>query len=253
MGQFQGKVALVTGGNSGLGRATAEAFARDGAKVVIAARREELGREVESAIRAAGGEATFVSCDIHHEDQIRALIERTVSLYGRLDFAYNNAWRRMPKPALLTEIEIGAYDEMSSLLRGTFLCMKYEIPAMIAGGGGVIVNCSSAATTAVMQGMGHYAAVKAGLEVLTRTAAHEYAGKNIRVNGVCPGFFDTPFEPEIQALPNPPTAEAVLPMIPLQRLGRPPELAEAVLFLCSQGASYITGTHLLVDGGFLLT
>jgi NAD(P)-dependent dehydrogenase (short-subunit alcohol dehydrogenase family) len=252
MGQFDGKVALVTGGNSGLGKATAEAFAREGAKVVIAARREALGREVEASIRAAGGETRFIACDISSEEQIRKLVERTVQTYGRLDYAYNNAWGAL-KIAPLTELTTDVYDEAFTSLRGSFLCMKYEIPAMISGGGGAIVNCSSNATQGAIPCLGAYSAAKAGLEMLTRTAAHECADKNIRVNSVCFGAFPTPMSSDLVSALDPKTIEAMIARIALRRYGRLDEAAQAVLFLCSERASFITGTNLLVDGGATLT
>lgn len=253
MKPFSGKVALITGGNSGLGKVTAEAFAREGAKVVIAARREVLGRECEASIRATGGEATFIRCDIHSEEQIRALVERTVETYGRLDYAYNNAWAKLTMGPI-ADLSTDAYDEMFTYLRGVFLCMKYEVQAMLVGGGGAIVNCSSiVASASAPPGSGHYAAAKAALEALTRAAAREYADKNIQVNSVSPGPFQTPMGDAAQAEMPPEVVQAVLSKIALRRLGRPPELAQAVLYLCSEGAGFITGTNLLVDGGWHLT
>ena len=250
MRQFEGKVVLITGGTSGIGKATAEAFAREGAKVVIAARREELGREIEAVIRASGGEATFIACDVSSEEQVRSLVQRTVQTYGRLDHAYNNA---AAKPLLgeLAELSTEAYDETFNVtLRGLFLCMKYEIQAMLAGGGGAIVNCSTIATITPHPRFGAYAAAKGGVEILTRTAALEYAHKGIRINSVCPGPFDTPMEKNVKKDLKAGEFEMVLSRIALRRLGRPAELAHAVLFLCSEGAAFIIGANLVVDGGF---
>lgn len=255
MGQFEGKVVLVTGGTSGLGKATAAAFAQQGAKVVIAGRREELGRDVEASIRASQGEATFVRCDVAHEDQVRALVDRTVQLHGRLDYAYNNAAAAPDEDAKpLAEVSVAAYDAMMNVsLRAVFLCMKYEIPAMIAGGGGAIVNCSSTAAHSAIPGLGVYGAAKAGVETLTRFAAREYASANIRVNAICVGSVETPMSALAGARLPPAVVEAVVAKMALGRAGQPPEVAAAVLFLCSEGASYITGANLAIDGGYLLT
>lgn len=252
MGQFDGKVALVTGGNSGLGKATAEAFAREGAKVVLAARREAPGREAEESIRGAGGEARFITCDVTSEEQVRSLIERTLQIYGRLDYAYNNAWAQ-PTFLPVSASTVGEYDTMFNSLRGVLLCMKYEIPAMISGGGGAIVNCSSNATKTVVPGLGIYSAAKAGLEMLTRTAALECAEKNIRVNSVSLGAFQTRMSSELISVLTPAQRDGVTARIALKRFGRLDEAAQSVLFLCSGGATFITGTNLLVDGGYSLT
>ncbi|MDI1477792.1 glucose 1-dehydrogenase [Polyangium sp. y55x31] len=250
--RFQGKVALVTGGTSGLGQATAEAFAREGAKVVLTARREGPGREVEASIRASGGDATFIPCDVTDERQIRALVEKTVELHGRLDVAYNNAWHA-PKINTIAEFSTEEFDANAACLRGLFLCMRYEIQAMTAAGGGAIVNCSSAATQVAAPGLGSYSAAKAGLEVATRIAAHECASRNIRVNSMCTGSFDTPMSRSTYGNATPEMMQGFLSRIAMRRLGRLEEAAEAVLFLCSPAASFITGTSLAVDGGYLLT
>ncbi|MDI1445448.1 SDR family oxidoreductase [Polyangium sp. 6x1] len=249
--RFQGKVALVTGGTSGLGRATAEAFAREGAKVVIAARRVELGREVEGGIRASGGDATFVRCDVTNEQEIKALVEHTVKLYGRLDCAYNNAWVA-PKMAPLAEFA-AEFDANFACLRGLFACLKYEIGAMIASGGGAIVNGSSATSRGGAALFGTYGAAKAGLESVTRTAALEYAGQNIRVNSLCLGAFDTPMSRAAYKDVPPKAIAASTARIAVRRLGHADEAAETVLFLCSPGAGYITGANIAVDGGYFLT
>ncbi|TKD08333.1 SDR family oxidoreductase [Polyangium fumosum] len=249
--RFQGKVALVTGGTSGLGRATAEAFAREGAKVVLTARSEGPGQEVEGAIRAAGGEATFLPCDVTDERQIGALVEQTVKTYGRLDCAYNNAWAA-PKMAPLSEFS-AEFEANFALLRGLFACLKHEIAAMLTTGGGVIVNGSSAAARAGAAFLGPYGAAKAGLESATRTAAAEYAGQNIRVNSLALGAFDTPMSRETYKDAPPEALAAFTTRIALRRLGHVDEAAQTVLFLCSPGASYITGANLAVDGGYFLT
>ncbi|MBK9264653.1 MAG: glucose 1-dehydrogenase [Polyangiaceae bacterium] len=252
MGEFEGKIALITGGNAGLGRAAAEAFAREGAKVVFTARREELGREVEGSIRATGGDATFIRADVTSEDDVKALVERTLSIHGRLDYAYNNAWGAL-RASSLVEMTAESFDRDLAFLRAIFFCMKYEIPAIAASGGGAIVNCSSLASQSVQPGLGAYSAAKAGLEALTRTAAVESAAKNIRVNAIVAGAFETAMAAEYaQQLPQE-ALGALFARLPMKRMGRPAELADAVLFLCSDRAAFITGANLQLDGGFRIT
>lgn len=252
MRQFEGKVALVTGGSMGLGKATVEAFAHEGAKVVFTSRREELGREVEASIRATGGEASFVRADVTSEDDVKALVERTLSIHGRLDYAYNNAWGTL-RASSLTEMSTEFFDQDLAFLRAVFFCMKYEIPAIAESGGGAIVNCSSVASQSVQPGLGAYSAAKSGLEALTRTAAVESAAKNIRVNAIVAGAFETTMAAEYaQQLPQE-ALGALFARLPMKRMGRPAEVAQAVLFLCSERASFMTGANLHLDGGFRIT
>lgn len=250
MNEFAGKVAIVTGGTSGIGRATAEEFARLGAGVVIAARHETAGRDVEDAIRAAGGEATFIACDASKEDEVENLVVQTVEKYGRLDYASNNA-APTPVGKLLPDIEDADYKYMMDpVLRGVFLCMKYEIRAMQAGG--AIVNCSSYASMIGIPGWSMYSAAKAGVESLTRVAAHECAGNGIRVNNVTLGLITTPMSEEVAGMLDQASVEAMNGHIAMKRQGRPEEVAKPIVFLCSDDASYITGATLLVDGGYHL-
>ncbi|EYF08909.1 SDR family NAD(P)-dependent oxidoreductase [Chondromyces apiculatus] len=255
MREFQGKVALVTGGTSGLGKATAWAFARQGARVVIAARGEAKGREVENAIRSEGGDAIFLRCDVTVEAQVRELIRRIVSIHGRLDIAYNNA-ASLPTIAPISEMSTEDFDgTVSGNLRSVFLCMKYEIPVMAEAGGGAIVNCSSIVSARGAAGLSAYCAAKAGVEALTRVAAHEVASKNIRVNTLLSGSIDTKEGMSLEFAEKLGEAgvEALLSRIPMKHEGRPEEAAHPVLFLCSSGASFVTGATLAVDGGFLVT
>lgn len=255
MGSFDGKVALITGGTSGLGKATAVEFARQGARVVIAARRDVPGREAEAALRSTGADVTFIPCDVTSEDQVRALVQQALETYGRLDCAYNNA-ASFPAVAPLADQSGSDFDAtIASMLRGVFLCMKYEIPAMLATGGGAIVNCSSVASMAGMVGLSAYAAGKAGVEALTRVAVHEYATMGIRVNAIAAGSIATSEGVflDFSRIAGEAGLEAMSARIGMKRFGRSVEIAHPVLFLCSEGASFITGATLVVDGGYLLT
>ena len=248
-GQFDGKVALVTGGNWGIGRATAIQFAREGARVVIAARRAPEGEATVAAIREVGGEATFVQTDVACAASVQALVQRTVETYGRLDFALNNAGERGSRTPT-ADYDEAEWDRLIDInLKGVWLCMKFEIPEMLKQGGGAIVNTSSIGGLIGSTGVA-YIASKHGVVGLTKTAALEYAKSGIRVNSVCPGMVLSPRWAE--ALQNDASlAERVAETHPIGRAGRPEEIAEAVIWLCSEAASFVTGHAMAIDGGYV--
>lgn len=247
-GQFDGKVALVTGAGSGIGRASALAFAREGAKIVVADIVVEGGEETVRMIKAAGGEALFAKADVSEAAEVQALVKSAVQTYGRLDYAHNNAgiMGAMAPTADCTEEN---WDRLMAInLKGVWLCMRYEIPQMRKQGGGAIVNTSSAAGLVAFPTLSAYVASKHGVAGLTKTAALEYARASIRVNAVCPGFIRTPMVEPFAA--GAPEAEAqFLGTLPIGRAGTPEEVAEAVVWLCSDAASYVTGHAMLIDGG----
>jgi len=248
--RFEGKIALVTGGSSGIGRATALAFAREGAKVVIGDIQVEGGERTLQAIKEAGGDAILVKTDVTRPDQVEALIKRAVETYGRLDCAFNNAGiggGRAPT-AKCTEEEWERV--ISENLKGVWLCMKYEIPQMLEQGGGAIVNTSSVAGVVGFEGTPAYVASKHGVVGLTKAAALEYATSGIRVNAVCPGVIRTPMIDRIVAA-RPNMAEVYRTMHPIGRLGEAEEIAEAAMWLCSDAASFVTGHCMVVDGGLV--
>jgi NAD(P)-dependent dehydrogenase (short-subunit alcohol dehydrogenase family) len=248
--QFEGKVALVTGGASGIGRATALAFARAGAKVVVADIAVEAGRETLRMIEETGGDAVFVRTDVSQADEVEALIEQALEAYGRVDCAVNNAGviGEMAPTAKCTEEN---FDQViGTNLRGTWLCMKHEIAHMLERGGGVIVNMSSVSGIRGLPDFPAYAASKAGILQLTRTATLEYAKWGIRINAICPGTIDTPMVAGVVAA-RPELEQEFLALHPMGRIGKPEEVAEAALWLCSDAASFVTGHALAVDGGYL--
>jgi NAD(P)-dependent dehydrogenase (short-subunit alcohol dehydrogenase family) len=247
--QFEGKVALVTGGSSGIGLATALAFSREGAKVVIADVQEGNERKVSDLIRREGGQAVFHECDVSQSYQVRNVVEMILENFGRLDFACNNAGIEGTQVATADSDEAQWSRILEVNLTGTYLCMKHEIPAMLRNGGGAIVNISSIAGLAGFAGMGAYVSSKHGMLGLTKTAALEYATRGIRVNAICPGVIQTPMIERL--LEGDPGLRAQLTAgSPMGRFGRPEEIAAAVTWLCSTGSSYATGQHLTIDGGW---
>lgn len=246
---FHGRVALVTGATSGIGEAAAVMFARYGASVTVAGRRETEGRRVVDSITAAGGKAIFVQTDVQQEEDVKKLVETTVSIFGRLDCAFNNAG--VDRLAPLDQQTTADFDNMiSTNLRGSFLCMKYELPPMAAAGGGSIVNMSSIAGAVVgIPINAPYSAAKAGVVGLTKSTALAAAKDKITVNALCCGSVATDLALDAwKALGW--SLEQVAAYNPLRRIGTPEEIAAAVLFLCSSHASYITGTTLVMDGGY---
>lgn len=248
MSQFAGKVALVTGGNAGIGRATALEFARNGAKVVISGRREKEGNEVVAEIKAAGGEAIFVKTDVSKENEVKALIDQTLATFGRLDFAFNNAGVEQNLTPLPEQTE-ETYDQIMDInVKGVWLSLKHQIPAMLKTGGGAIVNNSSVAGLVGMGMVPIYVASKHAVVGLTKSVALEYAKQNVRVNAVAPAAVETRM---YQDFANTPQMKQMLNAAhPVGRVGQPEEIASAVLWLCSDSASFVTGQTFPIDGGY---
>ena len=242
---------IVTGASSGIGKTTAERFAERRASVVVAARRTEEGEGVVEGIREAGGEALFVRADVSREEDVEALVARTVEAYGRLDCAFNNAGDSpSAKRGRMHEYPVEDWDAVVDVhLKGIFLCMKYEIRQMLEQGGGAIVNMSSIyGLSADRIAYPSYVASKHGTIGLTRSAAMQYAKKNVRVNVVCPGVIRTPMLDRSLRL-NPDSESLYTSLHPIGRLGEPEEVADSVVWLCSDQASFITGHALAIDGG----
>jgi NAD(P)-dependent dehydrogenase (short-subunit alcohol dehydrogenase family) len=248
MGLLENKVGVVTGAGQGIGRAIALSYAREGAKVVVADFNEASGEETAARIREAGGDATFAFGDVSEEASVKAMIERVIDTYGRLDIACNSAaLSRGGGPIHQFEREV--FDQtLAMCLTNTWLCMKYEIPAMLDSGGGAIVNISSNASLRGQAYNTAYATAKGGVNTLTRSSAAEFGRQGIRINAISPGSIRTPGI-EQYAEEQPKAVEIMVKRTVMKRLGEPDEIAEAVTFLSSDRASYITGQVLSVDGG----
>ena len=253
---LQDKVALVTGGTTGIGRATAIAFGAAGAKVVFSGRRDAEGEKTAKLIRETGAECLYVHSDASNEEDIKALVQKTVATYGRLDFAFNNAgFGTVPKP--LHEQSIEDFDStIATNLRGVFLCMKYEIQQMLTQGAGVIINNSSVWGLIGAPGMGPYTASKHAVMGLTRSAALDYAKQGIRINAVNPGYIRgtelvTPKSLQEMGMTLEQFDSMLSSSVPMGHRGQPEEIAATVVFLCSDAASYITGQSFAIDGGLI--
>ncbi|MCL4768583.1 MAG: glucose 1-dehydrogenase [Hyphomicrobiaceae bacterium] len=247
-GGFAGKVAFVTGGGTGIGRAAAQAFARAGASVVVADVSERGNQEAVRLIEGAGGRALAVKCDVSREEDVKTALDKAVEAFGRLDFAFNNAGVEQPlTPA--ADITAEEWDRIVDIdLRGVFLCMKHEIPLMLRQGGGAIVNTGSGAAVKGIAGQAAYCAAKFGMIGLTKAAALDYASSKIRVNAVCPGYVDTPMMQRFTG-GTPEGRQNVIDNVPVGRPATPEEIAAAVVWLCSDAAVYVIGHAMVIDGG----
>jgi NAD(P)-dependent dehydrogenase (short-subunit alcohol dehydrogenase family) len=251
-GIVEGKVALVTGGGGGIGRAAALAFAREGARVAVADFAAAAARDTVALINAAGGQAITLTGDVTRAKDVRAMLDDTVTAYGRLDCAFNNAgiapYQVDASGKKTADWSEESFDRMIAVnLKGVWLCMKEEIPRMQSQGGGAIVNTASIAGLIGLVTSSAYVAAKHGVIGLTKTAALEYADAKIRVNAVCPGFIKTQMTEETMRR----RGEAIMAQIPVRRMGEPGEIAEMVVWLCSDRASYVTGAAYNVDGGWM--
>lgn len=253
MMELDGRVAIVTGGNAGIGRAISEVFARENASVMIGARNVETGQETVKAIQQKGGTASFLRTDVQDSSQIKKLVDETVKKYGTVDIVCHNAGRELVKSLVDTTVE--EWDAvLNTNARGAFLLSKYALPIMIAKKKGVVINIASQLGFVGFDQFTAYCASKGAIVQLTRAMALEYAKKGIRVNCVCPGAVDTAMvDRELSLFPNPAEIrKQVIDSHPIGRMARPQEIAEAVLFLASDRASFVLGECMLVDGGYVI-
>lgn len=247
---FADKVAIVTGATSGIGKATAQALARAGARVVVSGINEALGSRVVEEITRDDGTAVFIRTDVSRREDVEHLVSETVRQFGRFDIAFNNAGIEGDTALTADWTEECWLHVLDVNLTGVWRCMKAEIPAMLSNGGGVIVNCSSVAGLVGFAGSAAYVASKHGIIGLTRTAALEYAPMGIRINAICPGVIDTPMVQRV-IHDDPEQARQILALEPIGRMGNPEEIAAAVLWLCSDAATFVIGHPLVVDGGLV--
>ncbi len=249
------KVVLVTGGSLGIGRSTAILFAKQGAKVVVADRQRDEGEETVRTIQAAGGDALFVQADVSQSEAVEALVDSCVTHYGQLNYAFNNAGIEGSVVPMIEGTEEDWETIMNINLKGMWLCMKSEIVQMQQNGGGAIVNMASTAGLTCLPFMAPYVVSKHGVIGLTKTAALEYAADNIRINAICPGGINTSMADRLTEKFQKVGVkmEDFLLRVPMKRQGTPEEAAEAVVWLCSDAASYVTGHSMVIDGGFMVT
>ena len=247
--KLQGKVAVITGGTSGIGEATAYAFSKEGAKLVIAGRRDNEGNRVVEAIQKSGGDAIFVKTDVTDEEQVKALIANAVSQYGKLDIAFNNAGVEQTGP--ISEFTVDAYEHVFNInVRGVFLSLKHEIEVMKEKGGSII-NTSSIVGHVAMPGASIYIASKHAVEGITKTAALELVEHNIRVNAIAPAAIETEMIDRFAGPKGSESRDFLTSLHPMGRFGKPDEIAQAAVFLASDDSSYVNGNSLPVDGGYL--
>lgn len=249
---FENKVALVTGAASGIGLATAKAFAAAGASVALADINKDAACAAAEALAKAGFQAIGIGCDVGEIDQVKAMVDETISTFGRLDAAFNNAGIQNIL-AEVADATVEDYDKVMSInLRGVWSCMKYELEYMRRQGSGTIVNCSSLGGLVGGAERANYHAAKHGVIGLTKSAALEYAARNIRINAVCPGLIWTPMADQMVAAGQGEALETMVKSVPMGRHGLPEEIADAVLWLSSSTSSYVTGQSISVDGGFIM-
>jgi NAD(P)-dependent dehydrogenase (short-subunit alcohol dehydrogenase family) len=249
--RLEGKVVIVTGGGSGIGRASALCFADEGAKVVVGDVSVQGGEETVRMISASGGDALFVKCDVSVIADAKEMVQKTVEWYGKLDCAFNNAGIEGIN-APVADYPDEVWDKAIGVnLIGVYHCMKHEIPAMLKSGGGSIVNNSSILGMVGFANASAYVAAKHGVLGLTKTAAIEYATKGIRINAVCPGFIETPMLERGGITTNPEIRKMITDLHPMKRMGKPEEVAESVIWLFSDAASFVTGSAIFIDGGYV--
>ena len=246
MNTFAGKVALVTGGSSGIGRATAIKFGERGARVVVANRREKEGKETVEMIKKAGGEAMFVQTDVRIASQVENMVQQTVKKYGRLDIAFNNAGVGGIMARLIRTTEEIFDEVVDTNFKGVWLSMKYEIPVMLEQGGGVIINNSSIAGVSTAERLSVYSGSKHAVVAISNAAASEYGRDNIRVVSICPGWIKTHMTEDLRSRKD---ADTLQGNIPLKRWGEPEEVAEMVIWLASDAASFVNGGTFIISGG----
>jgi NAD(P)-dependent dehydrogenase (short-subunit alcohol dehydrogenase family) len=249
--QMKGRVVLVTGGSSGIGLATAFAFAQEGVKVAIASRTPETGLAAVQSIKSQGHEAIWIKADVSQARQVEEMVRNVVDTYGRLDYAFNNGGSGGRGGQFLDLNEEDWEKTINGFLKSVWLCMKYEIPEMIKTGSGAIVNNSSVDGKRAYAGDPFYSAAKHGVLGLTKSVAMEYANKGIRINAICPAWIKTPPVDDMFAK-DPNIEKMAMLHQPIGRLGRPEEIAQAVLWLLSDKASFMVGTELAIDGGYLM-